>query len=97
VETRTRLGPYVHARVRDFWEDRRANLVVLPVRCRICKVRVEAGGLVLRLHGHKGYVCGGCVSRHIRGQGACPLCDRLRMEGPKCRACNGTGYGSRET
>jgi hypothetical protein len=92
---RTRLGPYVHAKIREVWEDRRAMIVMLPVRCRFCKARVEAGGTVLMVNGHD-YVCCHCRLHHVRGQGSCPLCDRLRMTGRKCRACGGYGYGSPE-
>jgi predicted ATP-dependent serine protease len=96
VETRTRLGPYVHAKIGDGWEDRRAMIVRLPVHCRRCKSRVEAGGTVLMVNGGHDYICRNCRLHHIRGLGACPRCDRLRMTGPKCRACNGAGYSARE-
>jgi hypothetical protein len=96
VEARTRLGPYVHAMIGDAWGDRRAHITQLPVRCRFCKARIEAGTTVLKATSTRGYICGHCRLHHVRGQGACPLCDRLRMEGPKCRACGGTGYGMRE-
>lgn len=92
---RTRYGPYVHARINKQWEDRRANIVNLPVRCRICKGRIEAGGLVIRTH-ERGYVCNRCISFHIRGQAGCLLCTRILMDGPKCRRCGGTGYGEKE-
>lgn len=92
----TRRGPLVHARIGEPWEQRRAFVVVRPLRCHVCRYRIEAGATVVRTPGDLGYACGGCVSQHVRGQGACPLCDRVRMSGPRCRKCGGSGYGAME-
>ncbi len=92
---RLRMGPYVHAQIGDGWEDRRAFIVLSPVRSARCKRRIEAGATLLMAGPSHRYVCRDCWSHHVRGDGRCPLCDRLRMDGPRCRHCAGTGYGMR--
>jgi hypothetical protein len=88
-----RRGPRVHARIGEVWDERRAFLTLRPIRCRLCRNRIEAGETVVRTPGDLGYAGGCCVSLHVRGQGSCPLCDRVRMTGRKCRACGGSGFG----
>lgn len=89
----TRRGPLVHALLSDAWEQRRAFLVMRPLQCRICRLRVERGEMVVRTLGDLGFACGNCAPTHIRGDAACPLCDLVRLSGPRCRHCGGTGYG----
>lgn len=93
MSTRLRTGPYVHALIADAWQDRRGFLVLLPVHCNRCHRRIEAGTTIVMATAKHRYLCRACRPHHVRGDGACPLCDRLRMDGPRCKACSGTGYG----
>lgn len=94
--TRARSGPAVHVLIDREWQDRRAFILVRPTKCRVCRVPVQPGETVVRTPGDLGYACRGCVSHHVRGQAECPLCLRLRMDGRKCRACGGTGFGQKD-
>lgn len=89
----TRRGPPVHVYRADAgWVDGRAFLVVRPLQCGVCHTRVERGETVTRPLGVD-FACGSCVLHHIRGETRCPLCQRLKRCGPRCRSCGGSGYG----
>lgn len=92
---RARIGPNVHALLEGTWADRRAFILGRPYRCRTCRLNVPAGETVIPTPNDLGYVCTGCAPHHVRGAAACELCVRLLMQGPKCRACGGAGYGER--
>lgn len=90
----TRRGPLAHVLTGELWQQRRAFLAVRPFGCCLCGHRVEAGETVVRLSTDPGYAGGCCVSHHVRGESThCALCHRVRMTGPRCRRCGGSGYG----
>lgn len=90
--TRAHSGPVLHVQHDALWRARRGYVLVRETPCWLCKRVIPIGTVVIRSR-NNGYVCPWCALTHYQGQSDCPLCVRLRLQGPKCQACGGVGYG----